>query len=200
MLARRWRTGLVVAIAVAPALVTLTLWKSRGLGHVPLFSLGGQHLAAGPNATGTGEAATVAGVDVGKYVHLDWGHWKTEMDRSASSSGARVSRNGHPSPASSRSRRSPHNAALLGGWLAAFVVVKGFSPSASIESGSFWRLLMPAWPPPAPVRLDPAARADTRPGRLGWRITARPVTPTGRRTVAAAAVLDASSRWLPRSP
>ena len=37
-------------------------------------------------------------------------------------------------------------AALLGGWLAAFLVVKGFSPRATIESGSFWRLLMPAWP------------------------------------------------------
>ena len=44
-----------------------------------------------------------------------------------------------------RVRRGPI-AALLAGWLAAFLVVKGFSPRATIESGSFWRLLMPAWP------------------------------------------------------
>jgi hypothetical protein len=44
-----------------------------------------------------------------------------------------------------RVRRYPI-AALLGGWLAAFLLVKGFSPRGSIEAGSFWRLLMPAWP------------------------------------------------------
>ncbi|TML71736.1 MAG: hypothetical protein E6G11_06495 [Actinobacteria bacterium] len=37
-------------------------------------------------------------------------------------------------------------AALLAGWLGAFIVVKGFSPRASIEGNTFWRLLMPAWP------------------------------------------------------
>ena len=37
-------------------------------------------------------------------------------------------------------------AALLGGWLGAFLVVKGFSTAGDIEANTFWRLLMPAWP------------------------------------------------------
>ena len=70
-------------------------------------------------------------------------------------------------------------AALLGGWLAAFLVVKGFSPRATIESGSFWRLLMPAWPaylllfasipllvPTLARRLGDRACSRRRPGRL----------------------------------
>jgi hypothetical protein len=37
-------------------------------------------------------------------------------------------------------------AALLAGWLGAFLVVKGFSTRADIQANTFWRLLMPAWP------------------------------------------------------
>src|SRR5262249_7640240 len=43
--------------------------------------------------------------------------------------------------------RARATALLLGGWLAAFVVVKGSSTQASIESGTLWRLVMPALPP-----------------------------------------------------
>ena len=37
-------------------------------------------------------------------------------------------------------------AALLAGWLGAFLLIKGFSPRADIQANTFWRLLMPAWP------------------------------------------------------
>jgi hypothetical protein len=37
-------------------------------------------------------------------------------------------------------------ALFFGTWLAAYLVVKGASPVASVEAGSFWRLLMPAFP------------------------------------------------------
>jgi hypothetical protein len=37
-------------------------------------------------------------------------------------------------------------ALFLGGWLAAFVIVKGTSPRASVQDGTFFRLLMPGWP------------------------------------------------------
>jgi hypothetical protein len=43
-------------------------------------------------------------------------------------------------------RASWTKAAFLGGWLAAFVVIKGTSHSTAVQNGTFFRLLMPAWP------------------------------------------------------
>jgi hypothetical protein len=43
-------------------------------------------------------------------------------------------------------RRSVPKAAFLAVWLAAFFVVKGSSSAVNVETASFWRLLMPAWP------------------------------------------------------
>ena len=168
-----------------PAVITLTIWKARGLGNVPLFSLGGQHLAAG-----SGSVATIGGVDLGKYVHLDWGHWKTEMDQLREFFwSSRLAQWAPIAGVIAVARRSSHNAALLAGWLAAFVVVKGFSPAASIESGSFWRLLMPAWPAYLLLFAAIPLLVPTLAGRLGWRAAAPAVKPTGRRTLGVAAAL-----------
>jgi hypothetical protein len=73
-------------------------------------------------------------------------------------------------------------AALLGGWLAAFIVVKGFSPRASIEANTFWRLLLPAWPaylllfasipllvPTLARRLGDRVRPVNSPAPIAWR-------------------------------
>ena len=65
-------------------------------------------------------------------------------------------------------------AALLGGWLAAFLVVKGFSERATIESGSFWRLLMPAWPAYLLLFAAIPLLVPTLARRLGQRV--EPVT------------------------
>src|SRR5262249_54789890 len=141
-LSRRWTTAAAAGAAVVPALVSLTLWKSRGLGHVPLFSLGTEHLAAG-----RAQLLTVGGVDIHRDVHLDWGHWKVEMDQLREFFWSpRLVQWAPFAGVLAVARRSFPLAALLGGWLGAFLVVKGFSEFASIESGSFWRLLMPAWP------------------------------------------------------
>ena len=69
-------------------------------------------------------------------------------------------------------------AALLAGWLAAFLVVKGFSPRATIESGSFWRLLMPAWP--AYLLLSRRFPCSCRLLRGSRRAPARAVVFSGR--------------------
>jgi hypothetical protein len=63
-------------------------------------------------------------------------------------------------------------AALLGGWLAAYLVVKGFSERASIESGSFWRLLMPAWPAYLLLFASIPLLVPTLARRLGERVQA----------------------------
>jgi hypothetical protein len=43
-------------------------------------------------------------------------------------------------------RRSFPKAVFFAVWLASFFVVKGSSVAVNVESGSIWRLLMPAWP------------------------------------------------------
>ena len=67
-------------------------------------------------------------------------------------------------------------AALLGGWLGAYVVVKGFSERASIDSGSFWRLLMPAWPAYLVLFASIPLLVPTFARRLGDRV--RPTATT----------------------
>ena len=61
-------------------------------------------------------------------------------------------------------------AALLGGWLGAFLVVKGFSPRASIEANTFWRLLMPAWPAYLLLFASIPLLVPTLARRLGRRV------------------------------
>ena len=52
LVARRWRGSLVFAACLAPALLTLALWKYRGLGHLPLFASAPvvREAAGGPGA------------------------------------------------------------------------------------------------------------------------------------------------------
>src|SRR4030095_11501109 len=47
LLARRFGAAGLFAVALAPALIALTIWKSKGLGDVPLFAQGHIRLAAG---------------------------------------------------------------------------------------------------------------------------------------------------------
>ena len=84
----------------------------------------------------------------------------------------------------------PAAAALLGGWLAAFVIVKGASPQASIEANTFWRLLMPAWPAYLLLLAAIPLLVPTLARRLGRRVAPPAIAPTrGRLALAAAAAL-----------
>src|SRR5207253_563159 len=56
-------------------------------------------------------------------------------------------------------RRSPAKALLIGGWFGTFLLIKGTSPGADIEEGTFLRLFMPA--------LQALRRADGV--HLAWR-------------------------------
>jgi len=141
LVARQWRTGLAFAAAIVPSLLVLALWKERGLGRVPAFSLEETRLAAG-----AGFAAIDISLD--RYLELDVDHWRTQMSQLREFFwSARVAQ-WVPFAgllAILRVRRGAI-AALLVGWLGAFLLVKGFSTRASIEANTFWRLLMPAWP------------------------------------------------------
>jgi len=141
VVARRWREGLACAAATVPALLVLLAWKYRGLGEVPAFALEQVRVAAG-------STPPLADLQLDRYFDLDFEHWKTQMDQLREFFWSARLAQWAPIAgliAVLRVRRGAV-AALLGGWLAAFLVVKGFSPRADIQANTFWRLLMPAWP------------------------------------------------------
>ncbi len=161
---RRWREALVFGVSLGPALLTLLLWKYRGLGTVPLFALGETREALG-------SGAVVAQASVNRYVNIDWGVWKTNMSNLREFFvAARLVQWAPIAGAVIVVRRKPVAAGLLIGWLSAFLVVKGTSPLAQIEAGSFWRLLMPAWPAYLILAAAVPLLIPTADRRLGWRI------------------------------
>ena len=172
LVARRWREGLACAAATIPALLVLLAWKYRGLGELPAFALEQARVAAG-------SSQPLADLQLDRYFDLDFEHWRKQMD------GLREffwsARVAQWAPIAGliavlRVRRGTV-AALLGGWLAAFLVVKGFSPRASIESNTFWRLLMPAWPAYLLLFASIPLLIPTLARRLGDRMEA-PQAPT----------------------
>jgi hypothetical protein len=80
-------------------------------------------------------------------------------------------------------------ATLLVGWLGAFLVVKGFSPRASIEANTFWRLLMPAWPAYLLLVASIPLLVPTLARRLGDRVRPPEARAVSRRWVIVAAVV-----------
>jgi hypothetical protein len=182
--ARRWREGLACGAAAVPALLVLLAWKVRGLGEIPAFALEQTRLAAG-----SGPLALDLGID--RYLDLDLDHWRTQMAQLREFFwSARVAQWAPLAGlvAVLRVRRAAI-AALLGGWLAAYVVVKGFSPRADIQANTFWRLLMPAWPAYLLLFASIPLLVPTLARRLGERIRPVESTQVSRRWIGAAAVL-----------
>lgn len=203
-LARRWREGAVFATAVAGGLLMLAFWKQRTLGELPVLAIEQAHLAAGVTPL-------ALDIDFDRYIDLDIDHWRTQMG------GLREflwsARVVQWAPfaglvAVLRAGRYPI-AGLLGGWLAAFLVVKGMSPRGSIEDGSFWRLVMPAWPAYLLLFASIPLLVPTLLRRLGPRRDPPPERPVRTRWVVVALVLTllvpaaataASSRVSPPTP
>ena len=172
VVARRWREGAACATAVLPALLVLLAWKVKGLGEIPAFALEQAKLAAG-------SGPIAADLRIDRYLDLDFHHWRGQMDELREFFWSARLAQWAPFAgllAVLRVRRWAI-AALLGGWLAAFLVVKGFSPRASIEANTFWRLLLPAWPAYLLLLAAIPLLVPTLPRRLGERV--HPVTSGG---------------------
>jgi len=149
VLARRFTALLAFAVTLAPALVTLAVWKYRGLGYLPAFKSEALAPAGGlftPASIAFGLPLALLGL--WRYTNLfNWNHlhnnllairevfWSWRLFEYLPLAGAVAV-----------SRRSFRNGAFLAVWFVTFFVVKGASELASVDSGSFWRLLMPAWP------------------------------------------------------
>ena len=185
IVARRWLEGLACGAAAVPALLVLFYWKFKGLGEVPAFALEQTQLAAG--------SVPAADFQFHRYFDLDWEHWHTQMDQLREFFWSARLVQWAPFAglaAVLRVRRWPI-AALLAGWLAAFLLVKGFSTRADIQANTFWRLLMPAWPAYLLLFASIPLLTPTLAGRLGERV--RPVRspPVARRWLVLAVALTA---------
>ncbi len=143
LLARRFRLVLPYAAGLAPPLLLLLLWKVRGLGDLPVLALEQTRLAAGSTLA----PPLGVSIDVGRYLDLDWANFRSNMAELREFFwSARVLQWLPFAGAFAVGRRSVPLAGLLAGWFAAFLVVKGTPAQSTVESGSFFRLLMPAYP------------------------------------------------------
>ena len=188
VVARRWREGLVFAVAVIPSLIALAFWKYRGLGAIPALAFEQARLAAG-----LGPLALDLSPD--RYLDLDFGHWRTQMDQLREFFwSARIAQWAPFAGlvAVVRVRHGPI-AALLGGWLGAFIVVKGFSDRADIQANTFWRLLMPAWPAYLLLFASIPLLVPTLARRLGARLRAPSASPTAIRWLVLVAVVTVAA-------
>jgi hypothetical protein len=143
LVARRWRVALWFGAALVPGALALALWKVRGLGYVPILQ-SADTIRVAASAAGV-IAAPVAATPT--YLHLDWGHLSDNMAQLEEFFWSKRLIEWLPIAGFvGLARVSWTKAAFVGGWLAAFLFVKGSSPSANVQDGTFFRLLMPAWP------------------------------------------------------
>jgi hypothetical protein len=139
LLARRWRQGAAFAAAAAPALIALGVWKSRGLGFNPAISAGDSHLAY-TGLVGFTNPFT-------KYVHVDWHALGQNMDTLREFFWSVRPLEYLPiAGAVAVAFRSLPKGAFLTSWFFAYFFIKGSSIHARVEDGSFFRLMMPAFP------------------------------------------------------
>ncbi|HXF97022.1 MAG TPA: hypothetical protein VNJ46_00230 [Gaiellaceae bacterium] len=182
--ARRWREGLLFGASLLPSLLVLALWKERGLGYVPALTLEQARLAAGAELP----------FNLDQYLELDLDHWRAQMNYLREFFWSARLAQWAPFAgllAVLRLRRGAL-AALLAGWLGAFLLVKGFSPRADIQANTFWRLLLPAWPAYLLLVASIPLLAPTLPRLLGPRIAAPPGGRVRWRWVALAAAVTAA--------
>jgi hypothetical protein len=171
----KWRALIPFALAMAPVLLTLALWKYRGLGQLAAAPAEPMPLAAGVGDLGR----RVYNPDLNSWRHLHqvllalrehfWAARVIEWLPLAGLVGLLL-----------RSRRG---FLLIAPWFVAFLLLKGTYDPASVDDASFWRILMPAYPAylilaASVVLLVPGVRARPAPTELVLR---------GRRLVAAAA-------------
>jgi hypothetical protein len=204
VIARRWREAAAFGGALVVGLLMLAFWKQRALGTLPVFALQEVRLAAG---------ATPMALDLNlhRYLQLDLDHWRLQMAQLREFFFSPRLAQWAPLAgllAVVRARRSAI-AGLLAGWLAAFILVKGFNENADIQANTFWRLLMPAWPayllllasipllvPTLIRRLSPRLAPPTDTAVRGrWVVVALVLT-----ILVPAAATAASSRVSPPTP
>lgn len=138
IISRRWRELAVGAAALAPAVLALTLWKYRGFGYVPAFAYQEARVALGPDTLQE---------PFEKYLDFDWQHLRKNLDDLREFFwSVRVLQWLPIAGVIAVARRSVPFAALLSLWFWPFLLFKGSAAQSTVDSGSFFRLLLPAIP------------------------------------------------------
>ena len=172
LLVEKRRALLPFAAGLAPALLTLAIWKYRGLGQLAAAPAQPVRLASGVG----GLLDRVHNPELNSYAHfravlqsLREHFWVARVMEWLPVAGMIA--------LLARSRRA---FLLVGAWFAIFVVAKATYVPASVEDASFWRILMPSFPAyllltasvvllvPG-VRARPAPESFTLAGRSGDR-------------------------------
>jgi hypothetical protein len=143
-LAYRRRAAIAGSVfaGMVPALAALALWKERGLGHLPLLS------SSAPAPRGLAAAQPIAGLNLHKYTHqVDWSRFLNNLDLIREHFWSnRLIEWLVIGGLIGLARRSRTAALLVGVWFAVFAIVKGGYAQASVEDGSFFRVMMPSYP------------------------------------------------------
>jgi hypothetical protein len=139
---RRYRELAALAAGLVPSLVTLTVWKDRGLGHAPLLGAPPPHPPSGLAAV-----APVLGLNLHKYTgQLSWQHLSRNIDLLRehfwSGHGAVWLLLAGLIAIGLRSRPA---LLLIGGSFLPFALAKS-SYTATVEDTSVFRILIPAFP------------------------------------------------------
>jgi hypothetical protein len=170
----------VFGAGLLPALITLAIWKERGLGRLPVLAQPEQVLAGGGALV-----AAVGDITLNRYVDVDWNHlWDNVLQLQEVFWGIRILEWCVIAGAFAVGRFSIPKATFLAAWLGSYLVFKGGGAAAVVQDGTFFRLVQPALP--AFVIL--AAAAVLLVPSLARRVR-RPVqsAPWSRRQKAAAA-------------
>lgn len=144
--ARRPRQLAAFAVGLAPSVLALALWKYRGLGHVPLLSVPSATVAGGVHPGGPVGSVPI---HLGRYLHFNYTSFKGNLDGFREWGWSKrliewVTLAGLIGLV----RRSIAGAALIGGWFAAYLLLKGGDPIFSMAAGNFLTHMiaaLPAW-------------------------------------------------------
>ena len=183
-LVEKRRALLTFAAGLAPALLTLAIWKYRGLGELAAAPAHEVRLASGVG----GLLDRIHNPQLNSYAHfrivlqsLREHFWVARVMEWLPVAGTIA-----------LLARSRSAFLLVGAWFAIFVVAKATYVPASVEDASFWRILMPSFPAyllltASVVLLVPGVRA--RPARESFTLTGRRATIALAAAVAVFAVL-----------
>jgi hypothetical protein len=120
-----------------------------------------------------------------RTIHLNFDTWKENMSALREFTwSARVLQFLPLAGAIALARRSLSASGLLLAWLLGYVVVKGAADVATVESGSYWRLIMPALPAFALLTAAVPLLVPTFLDRMGPRLAPLPGRRPGLRTTA----------------
>jgi hypothetical protein len=181
------RRGALLSFAggLAAPLLTLALWKYRGLGELAAAPAQPMRLAAGPDSL----LRRIHQPKLNSWEHLHQvllgfreHFWISRVIEWLPLAGL-----------TALLLRSRRGLLLVGAWFAVYVLAKATYIPASIDDASFWRILMPAFPAyvllaASVVLLVPGSRARPEPA---------PVVTAGRRLAVAVAAVFALFALLP---